>query len=115
MEIPSLEQLTFDEINAILVHKWYLSEKARYDVGMEFAKNDFFRNHSRAWRQKKMHEDVVRQKEEILRHKWYLSEKLGYDVGIQKAALDWILCGYAEHWRCCTGPYEKKRKKCSST
>jgi len=104
-KFPSLNELTFDEINAILEHKWYLSERAGHDVGMEFARNDFFSNHSRKWRVQKMKEDFVAQKAEILKHKWYLSEKHGYDVGIEKAAFDWIKCGFAQHWRTCSGPY----------
>jgi len=30
---------------AIEEHKWYLSERAGYDVGWEAAKNDFYRTH----------------------------------------------------------------------
>jgi hypothetical protein len=108
-KIPSLDELSFDEINAILLHKWYLSEKAGYDVGMEYAKNDFFKNHSKEWRAKKMKEDIEKQKEEIIKHKWYLSEKCGCDVGFTKAAMDWIESGYAEHWRNKTGPYKDRK------
>lgn len=104
----ALEELSFEEINSILVHKWLLSEKAGYDVGMEYAKNDFFNKHSSKWRQQKIKEDVAAQKHEILVHKWYLSEKFGYDVGIEKAAFDWINCGFAEHWRNCSGPYKNR-------
>ena len=107
-QFPSLEELNFEEINAILVNKWHLSEKAGYDVGMEFAKNDFFMNHSIRWRMKRMREDVEAQKKEIVIHKWYLSEKKGHDVGLQRAAFDWIRNGYAEHWRNCTGPYKNR-------
>ncbi|MBU0952176.1 MAG: DUF4032 domain-containing protein [Elusimicrobia bacterium] len=107
-KIPTLKELDFEEINAVLTHKWFISEKARYDVGMEFAKNDFFMNHSKKWRELKIKNEVAAQKKEIIIHKWYLSEKLGYDVGAQKAALDWINCGYAQHWRNCTGPYKTR-------
>ena len=87
-----------------------MSEKAKKDVGMEYAAQDFFINHAAEWRKKKMEEDLKAQKEEILKHKWYLSEKLGYDVGSTTAALDWVKCGYAEQWRNKTGPYKFKNK-----
>lgn len=107
VEIPSIDELSYDEINAVLVHKWYLSERAGYDVGMECAAQDFFINHSRKWREERMRKDFAKQKEEILRHKWFLSEKRGFDIGMQEAALDWIQCGLAEHWRNKTGPYKE--------
>ena len=106
---PKSEKLTFDEINAILVHKWLLSEKARHDVGFEFAQEDFFKNHAEAWRKKRMEEDSSAQKEEIMKHSWFLSQKLGKDVGKSEAALDWIRNGYAEHWRNRTGPYKDRK------
>ena len=107
----SMEQLNFEEINAILDHKWYLSEKECRDVGMEYAINDFFRNHAASWRKKKMEQDYHLQKEEILRHKWYLSEKLRREVSTTEAALDWVSSGYAEHWRNKTGPYKDRETK----
>ena len=105
----SLEDLTFDEVNAILVHKWFLSQKEKRDVGMEYAKNDFFQHHAASWRKKRLEEDLHQQKEEIKKHKWFLSEKLGYDVGMTQAALDWIKNSYAEQWRNCTGPYKNRK------
>jgi len=102
---PKLDELSFDEINAVLAHKWFLSEKACRDVGMDFALHDWLQNHSLSWRTKKMKEDFEIQRGEILKHKWFLSQKLGYDVGTQQAALDWIKSGYAEHWRKKDGPY----------
>ncbi len=107
-KIPFLEELNFDEVNAVLMHKWYLSQKEKRDVGMDYAKNDFFMHHAQAWRRKKLEEDLHLQKEEILKHKWFLSEKLGYDVGNTPAALDWVKQGYAEHWRNRTGPYKDR-------
>ena len=108
-ENPSLEDLTFEEINAILLNKWYLSEKEKRDVGMDYAKNDFFLHHAASWRKKRMEEDFHLQKVEIEKHRWFLSEKLGYDVGSTPAALDWIKNGYAEHWRNRTGPYKNRK------
>ena len=108
-KIPDLNELTIDEINAILTHKWYLSEKAGYDAGMEYAKDDFFKHHSKKWRIQQIQKDYEKQKEEILKHKYYLSEKRGCEVDIQEAALDWINSGYAEHWRTYTGPYKDRK------
>jgi len=109
---PRLDELSLDEINAVLTHKWFLSEKACRDVGIDFALNDWFQNHSKRWRAEKMKADFEIQKAEIEKHKWFLSQKLGYDVGIQQAALDWIKSGYAEAWRNKSGPYcEKKDNK----
>ena len=104
-----LEELTFEEINAILAHKWILSERERRDVGMEFAMEDFFKNHAEAWRKTRLEEDLKAQKEEIIKHKWYLSEKAGFDVGNTHAAIDWVERGYAENWRNRTGPYKNRK------
>jgi len=108
---PKLDELSFDEINAVLVHKWFLSEQAHRDVGIDSALDDWLSNHSVQWRAKKMKEDSEKQREEIFKHKWFLSQKLGYDVGVQQAALDWIKSGYAEHWRNKTGPYSEDKGK----
>jgi hypothetical protein len=104
-----LENLTFDEVNAVLHHKWILSEKEGRDVGMEYAMRDFFQNQAAEWRKKKLAEDVVAQKEEILKHKWFMSEKSGHDVGNTEAALDWVRSGFAEQWRNRTGPYKDRK------
>lgn len=111
ISLHELEDLTFDEINAVLVHKWYLSEKQCRDVGLDYAKTDFFEHHVSSWRKKMMEEDFHLQKAEILKHKWYLSEKLGHDVGITEAALDWVRSGFAEHWRNRTGPYHRRDER----
>ncbi|MEW6557300.1 MAG: DUF4032 domain-containing protein [Elusimicrobiota bacterium] len=108
---PKLDELSFDEINAVLTHKWFLSEKAKKDVGIDFALDDWFQKHSKKWREAKMKADFEQQKKEIEKHKWFLSQKLGYDVGIQQSALDWIKSGYAEHWRNKTGPYCDKNNE----
>jgi hypothetical protein len=107
---PKLDELGFDEINAVLMHKWILSEKAKKDVGMDFALDDWLLKHSGVWRRRKMKEDFEQQREEIIKHKWFISQKLGYDVGMQQAALDWIRTGFAEHWRNKTGPYAVKKE-----
>ena len=76
---------------------------------MEYAMNDFFKNHAEAWRKVRLEEDMKAQKEEIIHHKWFLSEKYGHDVGTTQAAIDWVQCGYAQHWRNRTGPYKNRK------
>ena len=104
-----IEDLTFDEINAVLHHKWHLSEKLGRDVGIDFALTDFFDHHASEWQKMRIEEDLRAQKEEIMKHKWFLSQKLGYDVGTTASAIDWVKGGFAEHWRNRTGPYKDRR------
>ncbi|HAM38519.1 MAG TPA: hypothetical protein DCP53_03875 [Elusimicrobia bacterium] len=110
-KVYKLDELSLDEINAVLTHKWLLSEKACQDVGIDFALDDWYTNHSKKWRDEKMKADFESQRTEIEKHKWYLSQKLGYDVGTQQAAIDWIKNGYAEAWRNKSGPYCKLEEK----
>ena len=91
------EEMTPAEYEAIDVHKYYLSEKAGYDVGMEFAVADWLRNHSIEWRKRRSREDNHLQIQEIEKHKWIESKKAGRDLGDQ-AALDWVI-KHAESWR----------------
>lgn len=104
-----IEDLTFDEINAVLHHKWHLSEQLARDVGIEFAVKDFFEHHASEWQKKQIEADLATQKDEIVKHKWFLSQKLGYDVGTTAAAIDWVKGGFAEHWRNRTGPYKNRK------
>src|SRR3989338_4257070 len=92
-----IEDLTFDEINAVLHHKWHMSEQLGRDVGIEFAVKDFFEHHASEWQKKQIEADLAAQKDEIVKHKWFLSQKLGHDVGTTAAAIDWVKSGYAEH------------------
>ena len=108
---PKLDELSLDEINAVLTHKWLLSQKECCDVGIDLALNDWFQNHSKKWRDSKMKSDFESQKAEIEKHKWFLSQKIGYDVGMQQSALDWIKSGYAEDWRNKTGHYCEKKEQ----
>jgi hypothetical protein len=48
-----IELLEEDEREAIEVHKYYLSEKAGYDVGWKFAYDGWMKNYSKEWRRKK--------------------------------------------------------------
>lgn len=90
-------QFSLAEIRAILVHKYFLSEKAGYDVGMEYAAADWERTCGPIWRRKRMEKDVRAQIAEIEKHKWIESEKAGYDLG-DAAAFDWVV-RFAAPWR----------------
>jgi len=105
----NFRELSLEELNAVLIHKWYLSEKEDRDVGLEYAQQDFLEYHYKNWKKNKLEEEMKLQREEILLHKWFLSEKMGYDIGTTQAALDWVKIGYAEHWRNRTGPYKNRQ------
>jgi len=89
------ENLTEIELDELNEHKWYLSEKAGQDVGIEYATADWLLYKRKKREEKK--EEMYSQLAEILKHKWILSEKAGYDVG-ESAILDWIN-NYAKQWR----------------
>jgi len=86
-----------DELKAIEVHKYHLSEKAGYDVGLEFAIKDWLQHHAVAWRGERLKNELQAQQDEIKKHKWIASEKAGCDLGDQ-AALDWVI-RFAAQWR----------------
>jgi len=90
-------ELTPAELEAIDVHKYYLSKKAGRDVGIEHAIADWMMHHSKRWRQSRLKKEMDEQLAEILKHKWIESEKAGRDVG-EQAVIDWIV-NYADHWR----------------
>jgi stress response protein YsnF len=92
-----LEQFSLAELHAIEVHKYYLSEKAGYDVGQDFAIKDWLANYAARWRYERLKKDLEEQLKEIEVYKWIESEKAGHDVG-QQAAIDWI-CRFADDWR----------------
>lgn len=85
------------EQRAIAEHRYYLSEKAGYDIGEETAQKDWLLHHSRRWRQRRLSRDMEEQKLEILKHKWIESEKAGMDLGVD-AIIEWIE-KYAIQWR----------------
>ena len=85
------------EARAIEVHKYYLSERAGYDIGLEAAIEHWQQYHSERWRRSRLKRDLAAQAEEIRRHKWIESERAGTDLG-QLAIIDWIE-RYAADWR----------------
>ena len=48
-----VELLEEDEVKAIEIHKYYLSEKAGHDVGWKSAYDNWMKNYSKEWRRKK--------------------------------------------------------------
>jgi len=87
------------EFEAIKVHKYYLSEKAGYDVGMDRAIADWLKNHAAAWRRERLKRDLREQIKEIEKYKWIESEKAGRDLGDQ-AIIEWVQ-KHAAQWRMC--------------
>lgn len=92
-----MEQFSNAEWQAIDVHKYYLSENAGYDVGLECAIRDWLANYAARWRYERLKKDLEEQMREIERYKWIESEKAGRDLG-QQAAMDWI-SRFADEWR----------------
>ena len=85
------------EQRAIDEHRYYLSQRAGYDIGEENALRDWLTHHAHRWRQERLKRDMEEQKLEILKHKWIESEKAGTDLGVD-AIIDWIE-KYAVQWR----------------
>ena len=96
----STEILTAVELREIEIHKYYLSEQAGYDVGDQYATQDWLEHHAPRWRRSRLKHELSAQCEEILKHKWIESEKAGRDLG-QKAIVDWIdrYGAIWRHWR----------------
>ena len=92
-----LAQFSAAEARAIRVHKYYLSQAAGYDVGLECAVENWKRYHARSWRNERIRREMEIQRREIEKHKWIESERQGADQG-QKAVRDWI-DRYAAGWR----------------
>ncbi len=92
-----LRQFSRSEARAIEVHKYHLSERAGYDVGIDFAIEHWLTHHAETWRRSRLQADLCEQAEEIRKHKWIESERVGRDLG-QQAVVDWI-SRFAEEWR----------------
>jgi hypothetical protein len=90
-------QFSRAELREIERHKYLLSETHGYDVGLDFAINDWLENHADKWRRARQASMLAMQREEIKRYTWIESEKAQRDLG-RDAALDWI-SKYAAKWR----------------
>lgn len=85
------------EWKAIQVHKYFLSERAGHEVGVEEAVRDWIEHYAREWRATRMIMACGDQMKEILKYKWIESEKAGFDKG-KTAVKEWII-KYAQQWR----------------
>ncbi len=85
------------ERRAVLVHKWFLSERVGHDVGEEFAIHDWLDNYATEWRRHRLEIELDQQKREMEKHRWLESEKAHRDLGTD-AYRDWII-RYAAAWR----------------
>jgi hypothetical protein len=104
-------EFTPAEWEAIEVHRYYMSERAGYDVGIAKTVVDWLLNYSARWRKERLQKDLAAQAEEIKKHKWIESEKAGKDLG-DTAALDWVRTHAAEwrRWREQMSRQEKKQE-----
>jgi hypothetical protein len=91
------EKFTPAELRAIELHKYYLSERSGFDIGLEAAASDWLEHYALQFRQERQARMLEMQRQEIARHTWIESEKAGCDLG-RSAALDWVL-KYAASWR----------------
>lgn len=92
-----MEDFPRAERRAVLVHKWFLSERAGYDVGEEFAIRDWLKNFAAEWRHARLEVELKHQRREMEKHRWIESKKARRDLGAE-AYNDWIL-RYAAAWR----------------
>lgn len=97
MATPVSHSFTKAELREIERHKYFLSQRAGYDVGFECAAADWERRFGRAYRENRPDYVLSLQREEIARHVWIESEKAGRDLG-RAAQLDWVQ-KYAAKWR----------------
>lgn len=83
-----------DELQAIEVHKYHLSQREGHDVGIEYAAQDWLRYHAKQWRMQHM---MAMERKAIEVYKWLESEKAQRDLGAE-AVFEWIN-KYAAQWR----------------
>lgn len=86
-----------EELEAIQMHKYYLSEHAGYDVGEQFAREHWRLHQAQRWRHEQLRQDMEEQLREMRKYRWIESEKAKTDLGTE-AELDWIR-KYAVQWR----------------
>jgi hypothetical protein len=96
-EYSSLNDFPSSERYALLVHKWFLSERAGHDVGEALAIHDWLKHYAASWRKHRLEAELKEQRREMEKHRWIESEKACRDLG-SEAYRDWIL-RYAAAWR----------------
>lgn len=97
-KLPSRENLTPAELQAIEEHKYYMSQKQGREVSIEEAVEDFVRNIKAAWLRDKMCRDTREELREIEQHKEKLAREKGQPVPRNVAAEEWCT-RYAPIWR----------------
>jgi len=90
-------RLSCAERREIERHKYLMSQEQGYDVGFDWACQDWFEHHAENWRKHRQARMLEMQRKEIERYKWLESEKAQRDLG-REASLDWIK-KYAAKWR----------------
>ncbi len=93
----NIGDLTPAERHQIETHKYFMSRRAGYDVGMDAACADWEARYGAEWRCRRQEAMLAMQREEISRYKWIRSEEAKRDLG-RDAALEWIRT-YAASWR----------------
>lgn len=94
------QTISEEERRAVEVHKWFLSQRAQYDVGWDAAFEDWKLYHQAEWRRKeRIHqlEDNTEQVQEIQKYIWVRSEQAGKDLS-KDAETEWVQL-YAAQWR----------------
>ncbi|MBI1319764.1 MAG: hypothetical protein GC168_12565 [Candidatus Hydrogenedens sp.] len=89
--------LTPAEQHQIERHKYYMSQRLGYDVGMEAAKRDWLSNHAATWRKRRQEHMLCLQRAEIAKYRWIRSEQEHRDMG-REAAMEWVQ-KHAAAWR----------------
>jgi hypothetical protein len=90
--------LTPAELQAIEVHKYFLSIERRAEVPIEEAIADFARHHAAEWRRDKARRDAEDQLREIETLRAGRSVAEGREVSHAEAVMEWCACHAAE-WR----------------
>ena len=98
LDSPLLRCYSFDERQAILVHKYYLGIEAGYDPGLSHAIASWESRFATDWRRRRHLDDCRQQMREIAAHRSGLIRQSGRDVSWEHAARDWIV-RHASTWR----------------
>ena len=93
----SAGHLTPAERHQIERHKYYLSEQAGHDVGVDTAREDWLANVAPRWRKRRLEHMLRMQRAEIARYRWIRSEEARQDLG-RAAAMEWVQ-KHAATWR----------------
>lgn len=96
--IATATTLTPAELQAIEVHKYFLSLERGREVSIDEAIASFARAHAADWRRDKARRDATAQLEAMDARRLALSRELGRDVGRAEFASEWC-ARHAADWR----------------